>query len=264
MPMARYDAARRTAKWMAPGLRGSTRYVRLQSGNHDPSLRPVISLHGWSTAAWQEAIAGVVAGHDTTGMPYDALLATGRTVYIPFTGPCFGRTLASMVTPTEVTTLGGTGIEAVGHMISQAEDDGLDFNTVDLIGGSMGACNAINWAKDNPSLVHRIYCYVPAIEFSSLYDLGGGIATSLLYAYGGASKTAFMTNSAARDPYRMDLSSIADKISVVASNPDALIRYAGVASWVAQWDIPLATTSSNHFSLDDAGFDEMSAFKWLA
>lgn len=265
--MQRFHAGRWSARSLSWGTQGSTHFARLSPNSPTPGARPVIKLHGYNTGNWEATIQIVLDGGTTTGMPFDALLDTGRTIYIPYTGNCFGRRFADMVNTTELVSSGGTGLDAIDAMRTQAAADGLNATTVDLIGGSMGVCNAVNWACDNPTLVHRIYGFVPAIEFDTLYAFGPGfpsIQQSLLYAYGGANKAAFMAASAGRDLIRRDISSVADRISIVASDPDALIRYAGVVSWTTTWGIPLVTTAANHFSLDDPNFAELDVLSWLA
>jgi pimeloyl-ACP methyl ester carboxylesterase len=241
-------------------------FVKVTGNTPDPTLRPVISLHGWAGAATAVATLtdNLTASQITTGfgagLPMDALLATGRTVYMAFTGSNFGHE-----TDTDPTVTYGHGLTVVDEIITHAASIGLPTTTVDLVGGSMGACNALNWAWRNESQVHRVFLYVPALHFDSLYDLGGGIQSCLLGVYGGANKAAFLVNAADNDPSQQTLSAgLAAKCLAYLSDPDILIDYAATSAVLDGWGVPYATGSSDHFSLDDPEFDELAVLTHLA
>ena len=44
---------------------------------------------------------------------------------------------------------------------------------------------------------------------------------------------------------------------VIAASNDALINYATVQAWCTEWDLPLITTATGHFSLDDPAVVEL-------
>lgn len=257
MPMRRFYGGYQ-ARELIRGVSGSTKYLRLRGAWWDSSTLPIIYLHGWPQASSADsALLLNLPLPNGDGVPFDALLATGRTIYLPFTGSNFGH--ETITYP----VVDGTGTTAVNDMIAQSLDDGFSDDGIDLIGGSMGATNAINWAVRNPTLFNKMWVYLPGIEFSSLYDIGGSLQTCLVSIFGGADKTAFMTASEDYDPIRLDISRIAYRMRVLASNPDIVIRYAGVVDWTTEWSIPLTTTSSNHFSVNDSQFDELDVLRWL-
>jgi pimeloyl-ACP methyl ester carboxylesterase len=243
----------------------TTNYVVVQPNTPDLSLRPVINLHGWNgtgTAAATLAL-NLTASQQATGFgagfPLDALLATGRTVYMAFTGSNFGHE-----TDTDPVVTYGEGLTVIDEIRTHAATLGLP-STVDLVGGSMGACNALNWAWRNEADVHRIFMYVPALDFDSLYDLGGGIQSCLLGVYGGANKAAFLVNAADNDPSQQTLSdSLAGKCLAYLSNPDALIDYAATSAYLDAQGITYWTGSGDHFTLDDPEFDELAVLTHLA
>jgi pimeloyl-ACP methyl ester carboxylesterase len=260
-----FRAPARDYQWTVAGS-PSCQFVVVQPNHPDLSLRPVISLHGWSGASTSvttlvdNLTASQTAVGFGAGLPIDGFLATGRTVYMTFTGSNFGH-----LTTVSPSTTYGNGLEVVDEVIAHAAALGLETDTVDLVGGSMGACNALNWAWRNEASVHRVFLYVPALDFDSLYDLGGGIQSCLIGVYGGANKAATLAAAADNDPSQQTLSAgLAAKCLAYLSDPDVLIDYAATSAILDGWGVPYATGSSDHFSLDDPEFDELAVLTHLA
>ena len=216
---------------------------RLQGRTVDTSLRPVVALHGWpgnDTAATH--LSGLLA----TGFPpgtraLDAIVATGRTVYLAFAGTNWGT--ESTIYPTGT---GGTGTTCIDDAITQATDDGLDASAIDLLGVSMGALNALNWAWRNPTKVHRLWGAIPAFNLSAMYDGDAFLAASMRQVHGGANKTAWLPLSLAYDPYRQtsSVATIASKVALYADRDDTIVPFTTLTTWCSTLGIPLTASTA--------------------
>lgn len=252
MPMRRHTPTPVECSW---GMRSGVTYLRFRGPTWSPAARPVVSLHGWGgTDPAEIVLQGFLRWRAGGAFPYDALLSTGRTVYIPFTGSSFGLGAGTW----------GPGDTAVDAMIAQAAADGLTSSTIDVVGGSMGGCNSLNWCHRHPSAWHRLLVYVPAIDLPSVWDLGGGLRSSIEAAYGVTGRAAIVTATADRDPVRLDWSGLANRITAYAASNDPLITYSTVTAWCSTWSIPLTTTTSGHLTLDDSAVDELDLLRALA
>lgn len=216
----------------------------------DPSGEVVVHLHGWPGAATaQETLDGLVRSQRTgDGLPVDALLATGHTIVYPFLGASWGSEAsneqASIDTAEMVTVLG------------------LSAVTPHLIGGSMGGVNAITFAQLDDSLGWPVVLYVPLVSIGEAWGLGGEVRSSVESVWGAGRETV-VTNSAAVDPAQIDCSFLTGRTLVIAATNDPLINYATVAAWCETWDLPLITTATGHFSLDDPALVETDLLSWF-
>lgn len=253
MSMIRYgDTSNRC---LSRGLSSSTYYLRMWGTKIDPTLPPVVILHGFPDATTAATLLDTNA-RDLTGIngyPVDALLATGRTLFIPFTGSNWGLPTVGSV----------PGTDAVDTMVTAATALGIDTTTIDIIGGSMGGCNAINWCVANPTMVHKVIVYNPLVSFDPIYDLGGSITTSLDTAYSVDNKTDFMVACADYDPIRMDVSAISSKMLVIGASNDTIVPYSTVTAFCNTNNIPLITTATGHLSLEDSNINELALLKQL-
>lgn len=245
------------------GLGSDCRWVRLLPRVIDLTLPPIISFHGFSTGGTADVtLEAFVTASQTTGFPYDALLATKRAVWLCFTGDNFGH-------ETDVGTAQShaNGLEVVAAALTDAAALGFDTTKADLIGGSMGATNAINYAIRHDATVRNVYLYVPGLDFGSIWDLAGAgaIRDALLAVFGGSDKATMLAASADYDPVRLTLpASIANRTMAYISDPDLLIDPDSAAAWLDAQGVTYVTGASNHFTLDDAAFDEYAVLSHLA
>lgn len=228
--------------------------MRIQGPVVDWDAPPIISMHGYTANGAAQTLEQM-RGPSATNFPVDALLATGRTIYFPWSGNSFGHESDSYP------AVGGHGANSAIEAMYVAINDfpGQDILTTgcDMVGGSMGACNAVRFMQaDFP--IRKAVLYVPLIDLSVAWDLGGDIQTAAKTVWGAADRASFLAATVDADPSRTDCSVVDSgrTIAIAASN-DSLIPYAGVVSWCAQWGVPLTTTASNHLSLDDPAVDEV-------
>lgn len=233
-----YGAIKRV-EWLTSN---STHLFRWTGGFVNYSLPPVIFLHGWpGTDDWQTHLSTLIAppvgypGSDMSAL--EALLATGRVVYRPFSGGNWG--MQSTIWPG---TTGGTGLECIDDCIEQSLADGFGTSLVDLWGTSMGAVNALNWAWRNPDSVHRIFGVTPAFDLSFIYDADVFIAASMRNVHGGANKPAWLPLSQPYDPYRQTgslIEAIAKKTAFFADRDDLLVPWDTLEHWCSFMGIKL-------------------------
>lgn len=210
-----------------------------------PSGAVVVSLHGWPNGFDANVTLGALVQSQRAGVgyPVDALLAVGTTIFYPFLGPSWGTEASSEQAYLDVVTL-------VGAL-------GLSVSTIGIIGGSMGGLNAISFARQDGLEDVPIVLYVPAIDLGATWDVGGTLRTSIEDVWG-VGRSTVLANAADIDPVQTDCSFLHGRTTVIAATNDVLVPYAGVAAWCAQWDLPLITTTSGHFSLDDPAVDEVA------
>ena len=104
--------------------------------------------------------------------------------------------------------------------------------------------------------------YVPLVSIGEAWDLGGEVRSSVESVWGAGRETV-VTNSAAVDPAQIDCSFLTGRTLVIAATNDPLINYATVAAWCETWDLPLITTATGHFSLDDPALVETDLLSWF-
>lgn len=209
-----------------------------------PTGEIVVSLHGWpGDDPASTALDGLVrSGRTGAGFPVDALLATGHTIIYPWLGASWGTTASSE--------------QAAADMVTLTSTLGLNVTTPHLIGGSMGALNAITFAGHEGFETVPVILYVPLVSIGDAWDLGGDIRTSVESVWGSGRETV-VANAAAVDPAQRDCSFLTGRTLVYAATNDPLINHATVQSWCATWDLPLVTTTTGHFSLDDPNVVEI-------
>jgi hypothetical protein len=260
--------------------RSGTTMLRLQPvGARNFALPPVIVLHGWShtltpSVLLDNTLKGPVAPFDQDARAVDALIATGRTVYRPFTGSNWGT--ASTTSP----SVGGTGTDAIDACIAQAADDGITETAVDLWGTSAGGCNALNWAWRNEADVHGVFLSNPGFDLDYLYDRDavttgwgiGAVSTSLRAVHGGADKTAWLPLSEDYDPARnlTEMATIADRCAVFSSRDDEVVPWADLVTFCAGLDIPLVASAPDgesgggHLTAPSkSGWDDFLPLAWF-
>lgn len=246
MPMHRHTPTPIEASF---GTRSGVTFLRFRGPTVDRTSRPVISLHGFAGTDGAEAVLrGFLDWRRSGAYPYDALTATGRTIYIPFTGSSFGAGAGSW----------GPGTTVIPAMAAQAAADGLSFDAVDLIGGSMGATNSLAWMHTNPTGWHRAVMYVPGLDIGHLWDLGAGIRTAIETAYGTTGRTNVLAASAATDAIRLDWDGfdLGERLTLIGSPVDPLIEWATVQAFAATTGAALIESSGGHFTLDVPEIDE--------
>ena len=81
-----------------------------------------------------------------------------------------------------------TAITAAYNWLVDSTKGAAKTGKVALIGASMGALNAVNWAYRNPTLVSCIALIIPAIDLQDIYvnDRGPGLQATISSVWGGA------------------------------------------------------------------------------
>lgn len=216
-----------------------------------PTGEIVVMLHGWpvqdSATYWLDSRIR----EQRTGVEYpvDAMLATGHTLIYPYLGRSWGTVASSEQAYIDVVTMVGTL--------------GLDATSCHLLGGSMGGPNAITFAswveaaEDWPVIL-----YLPVVSLGEAWDLGDDVLgqfdlRSSVESVWGVGREAVVTNSAAVDPVQIDCSFLTGRTLVIAAHNDTLVNYATVQAWCAQYDLPLTTIGTGHFSMDDPNLVEV-------
>lgn len=236
--------------------RNGTRMVRVRGHNPNPTLPPVISLHGWSAdSPGANILDGATANTEGTTA---ALMATGRTQYTPWCGANWGRNTITYP------SLGGTGRKAIDDCLEQAAADGLDTSTVDLIGTSAGGCNTLNWAWRNPTKVHAIYLEAPVVNLVDVYRNSEAfildhdfpsIRESMRQVHGGTDEATWLPLSAPFDPYRnMNLiAPFGNRIFIWSARDDSLIDWSTLVLFATEIGAqlhpsgPPGTAGGDHF-----------------
>lgn len=259
MPMGRYEGGA-VLHEVRFGVRSTVPFIRLRSKDAwSSTARPVVKLHGFSSgASLSNVLSGAPGWRSIGDYPLDALLATGRSVYLPITGDSFGSDYGTMTGEPGFVGLGTTAIDV---MAEQAASDGITFSKIDLIGGSMGAANALSWMHANQNDWDRAAVYVPAINLMEIYDLApiGGVVDAMEVAYGAGDRDGVESASEGNDPSRLDWTGfdLPSRLTVIAASNDGIINYATVSAWTTALGVPLITTNLNHFSIDTPSVDEI-------
>jgi pimeloyl-ACP methyl ester carboxylesterase len=242
------------------GTAGATKYARL-SRNPIPGLHPVIVNHGWpQTYLPQEMIDQQRAGY------LNALLGSGFTLYLPFTGSNWGHPTTTWP------SVGGTAQAVFDAILTQAAADGLDASKVHLFSASMGACNAMNWSWRNPTKVASLYLLAPFNDFAATYDTslandplppsGTTIRTSMRTVYGAADRTALLAACEDNDPARnlTELAVIGPRIKALLLTGDEVIPFAGAEALFDGIGAELVVSPGSHFF--PTGFGPVPEWDW--
>jgi pimeloyl-ACP methyl ester carboxylesterase len=218
--------------------------MRATSG-WDPALPAVVLLHGWpDTQPADPVLDDNLSPIDPPPFRFgaakqavDQLLATGRTVYAPYTGASWGTTTSSP-------NLGGVGTDAIAAAVAQAAADGCTAPP-DLWGNSMGACNALNYAWRNPTTIGRLFLMAPAVDLASVYDWAAPVATSMRGVVGGTDKATWYPLAAPFDPARNlgPLAALAGRIQVFSAEDDAIVLWPILRAWCDSLDVPLIASA---------------------
>lgn len=255
MGMVRYGKVNsRNTTWLKSDVLASgvpTKIVRVTGKFWDKESVPVISLPGFSTSDYVGVLEPMAV--PTSGFPLDAILATGRAVYLVFTGSCWGH--GTNTYP----VLGGRGLASVDEAVELALSEHLTVSQIDLVGGSMGGLNAVTYGRIATTTVRKVILYVPAVvDVGFLWDIGGDIRTSMETVWGATGRTNVVSAMSSVNPSVVDCSDIASKSLVIAASNDPLLPYSEVVGWCNNYSVPIITTSTGHFSLDDVNLNEVT------
>ena len=215
-----------------------------------PTGEIVVMLHGWpvqdSATYWLDSRIR----EQRTGVEYpvDAMLATGHTLIYPYLGRSWGTVASSEQANIDVVTMAGTL--------------GLDATSCHLLGGSMGGLNAITFARMEGAADWPVILYIPAVSLGEIWDLGNDVLGQFdlrdsVEAVWGVGRATVVAASADIDPVQVDCSFLTGRTLVIAAHNDTLVNYATVQAWCAQYDLPLITTGTGHFSMDDPNLVEV-------
>lgn len=245
------------ASW---GLHGSTHFVRVRGRHHDPSLTPVVMLHGQpGDEVWSETLTGQAASQQVLS----ACLAAGYTVWAPFTGRNWGH-------PTNLGPpgTGGTGLTAIDDIHTATGAD-----RVHLSGVSMGGVNAFVWAWNNPGKVASIRIYAAVWSLVNLYDFSPDFAASLDTVYGSTDRASFLVASADYDPVRNAeaVAPVGPRVSMLMARDDTVVGWEGLDGWAAaaqvgqlQPSAPPGSPGGGHlFWAAGADYNEFDALEWF-
>lgn len=197
--------------WLpSPAVASDLEYVVLEA---DDPVGAVIFLHSWS----QGQPADVVLAAAEEGHVEQFIVDAGWTVYVPFHGEDWG-----------------TNYGVIDEMVEVAEGDGFDMNPVRLVAVSGGTLTALNWAWRNPDDVGSVQLVTPAYDLGDLYtedtpDPWPSVRPTLEATFG----PDVAAGSAAFDPalHDVEMSVIADRVSVYASRDDEIIEWDELMVW---------------------------------
>lgn len=215
-----------------------------------PTGEIVVMLHGWpvqdSATYWLDSRIR----EQRTGVEYpvDAMLATGHTLIYPYLGRSWGTVASSEQAYIDVVTMAGTL--------------GLDATSCHLLGGSMGGLNAITFARLEGAADWPVILYIPAVSLGEIWDLGNDVYGQFdlrdsVEAVWGVGRATVVAASADIDPVQVDCSHLTGRTLVIAASNDSVVTYSTVQSWCAQYDLPLTTIGTGHFSMDDPNLVEV-------
>jgi pimeloyl-ACP methyl ester carboxylesterase len=215
----------------------------------NPTGEIVVMLHGWpvtnTAAVWLDSRVR----EQRTGVDYpvDALLATGHTIIYPWLGRSWGTVASSE-----------QALGDVGGMVSVL---GLSGVTPHLVGGSMGGLNAITFSRLEEAETWPVILYLPAVSIGEIWDLGDDVLGSFdlrssVESAWGVGRATVVAAAADVDPVQVDCSTLAGRTLVIAASNDEVVNYETVTDWCGQWDLPLITTTSGHYWLDDPAIVE--------
>lgn len=215
-----------------------------------PTGEIVVMLHGWpvqdSATYWLDSRIR----EQRTGVEYpvDAMLATGHTLIYPYLGRSWGTVASSEQAYIDVVTMVGTL--------------GLDATSCHLLGGSMGGLNAITFARLEGAADWPVILYIPAVSLGEIWDLGNDVLGQFdlrdsVEAVWGVGRATVVAASADIDPVQVDCSHLTGRTLVIAASNDSAATYSTVQAWCAQYDLPLTTIGTGHFSMDDPNLVEV-------
>lgn len=216
----------------------------------NPSGEIAIMLHGWpvqdSATYWLDS--RIRAQRVGSEFPVDALLATGHTLIYPYLGRSWGTVASSEQAHIDVVTMAGTL--------------GLDATSCHLLGGSMGGLNAITFARMEGAADWPVILYIPAVSLGEIWDLGNDVLGQFdlrdsVEAVWGVGRATVVAASADIDPVQVDCSHLTGRTLVIAASNDSVVTYSTVQAWCAQYDLPLTTIGTGHFSMDDPNLVEV-------
>lgn len=211
-----------------------TYYTRLRGRFWNDDLNPVIFLHAWPGSSNYRTILD-----QQIDSYVDALLDSGYTLYIPFTGSNWGT---SNISPTGT---GGTGQTAIAEAISAAGEDGMNTTRVNFFGSSMGALNAMRWIWENPNQFNYGFFYNPIVSIMDTYDTAAagsnGARTSMLACYGAATRAELVTNCVSGNPIQNlnPTDEICRRMRICGVSTDTMSPSAVLTSFCTDNDIDL-------------------------
>jgi pimeloyl-ACP methyl ester carboxylesterase len=222
------------------------------------SLSPVIYNHGWPQSFTAETTLATNMANDPSGPGepefgsiLNALVASGRAVYFPFTGSNWGH--PTVTSP----SVGGTAQTAFDDVAQQAALDGFGSPRVSLFSVSMGGCDGLNWAWRNPTKIDKAYFLCPLVDFGSTWDTALAqpgelnIQGSMTSVWGGANKTAFLANAASGNPNAnwSYLTNLAHRIKVVHFYEDEVVPFTMAEAFWSAVGVEVEAHHGSHFFL---------------
>jgi pimeloyl-ACP methyl ester carboxylesterase len=135
-----------------------------------------------------------------------------------------------------------------------------------VVGLSMGALTALNWARANPSKVAAIGLFLPTVNLADMHDNNrGGFAGDIEASYGGAS--GYATDGPSHDPANFTASYASMPIRIWYSSDDPV----AVPSVVTAFGTAVGATMTNlgnvghsNNSLTNANLDAEDVAEWFA
>lgn len=237
---------------------GNTTFASISGRKPNPTLPPVISLHGWPNA-----LSVLDYLKQTTTTRLNALCAYGYTVHLPFTGSNWGREYPAMYPAGS----GGGGTNSVDDVITAIGNPG----EVLFYSASMGGLNTLNWGWRNPLKVAGMYLVAPCVNIMDTYDTALadalGVRASMLEVFEAADRPALVTNTASYDPSRNTESvTFGATTKVFGVSGDEVVPQASLTSFCSTIGATLSMGSGSHFFIDVATpeWDEFDAVRWFA
>jgi pimeloyl-ACP methyl ester carboxylesterase len=238
---------RRVGRRTIPSVVSGVPYVRL-SRRYDNTLPPVIVNHGWPQSSTSfDTLMLQRSGY------INALLASGRVLYCPFSGSNWGH--PTVTSP----DLDGGALGVFDAMIEAADADGLPTDTVSIYSASMGGCNALNWAWRNPTLIDKMYLIAPLVDFGATWDTAlanteltpgeGTIRSSMMAVWGGSDRATFLAAATTGNPAdnKASLEVLGSRTKVMLATGDEVVPYANALTFMEDIGATVNTQPGSHF-----------------
>lgn len=240
---------------------GATRVAECRSRRFNPALPPVMFFHGIThTPPWADLSAWTTMGPFPSMIR--AVLASGRRVLVPWSGPCVGMDDATYGLP-------GTALNGLRDVIGWAG------GSVDAITFSGGAINAIRLDMTNPGSVTSVTMLSPGMDLVAVSEAGHDEQGVIRKAWCGDVTAPVETLTAAVTAGGCDLESLkqfslGDRCMVVSGTNEWPAIRSGLTGWADATGVPLGNRflngPGNHFdaAIVDPLWDDVMPLRSMA
>ncbi|MDQ5971951.1 MAG: Lipolytic protein [Patescibacteria group bacterium] len=204
------------------------------------SLPAVIFIHGGADSAGNALTiikpSGTGVGRNYENEVFKSIADAGYRVIAPAVGASFGATAGQNIIDSTYTRLQTDLFPAKVH----------------LMGGSAGACLALNWMWRNSAKVASAFLYVPLVDVEALYNRDNTFRAAIEAAYGHVPTQTDYDNF---DPSHnhANIAPQASKIKVWYGTNDTVIPVGTPEAFITAIGCESTQTAANHFN----GYDPL-------